>query len=71
MHDLFPVRAILRSIFISGELRVLLFDWKISWRVRQCMTSARYAGMQLKTLSSLLKVGIMYVAINVQESRSY
>ena len=24
MHDLFPVREILRSIFISGKLRVLI-----------------------------------------------
>ena len=28
MHDLFPVRTILCSIFISGELHVLVFDRK-------------------------------------------
>ena len=30
MYDLFPVHAILRINFISGERRVLLFDRKIS-----------------------------------------
>ena len=34
MQDLFPVRVTVRSVFIYGELRVLLFYWEISWCVR-------------------------------------
>ena len=30
MQDLFPVHVIVRSTFVSGELRLLLFDWEIS-----------------------------------------